>query len=292
MNRRIGAIDLRRSRLDDSYDSLKKALDLALQADEKQTLADVYYDLGGVWERRGDWLQASKNFSESMSLSETLGDETGLGKSMYGLARTLDSRHMWELSIAKKKEVLRILERSGDINMISKVSTSLGNDLRQVKQYNDANKYQETAIRLARMAGDLNSLGFALANSAAILIDEGDWLRGEEMIASATPIFKKLNDLLMLSTLHLYRGVIYAKKGEWEWAKVEYKESIDIIRSVNMPVRLSEWLNEVAQSYIENNDKEQALQFLQEAYQVAESVGHEQLMKDARMNIEKMCAVQ
>lgn len=292
MNRRIGAINLRRSRLDDSYDSLRKALDLALEADEKQTLADVYYDLGGVWERRGDWVQASQNFTESMALSETLGDETGLGKSMYGLARTLDSRHMWELSIAKKKEVLRILERSGDINMISKVSTSLGNDLRQIKQYSDANRYQETAIRLARMAGDLNSLGFALANSAAILIDEGDWLRGEEMIASATPIFKKLNDLLMLSTLHLYRGAIYAKKGDWEWAKVEYKESIDIIRSVNMPVRLSEWLNEVAQSYIENDDTEQALQFLEEAYKVAESVGHEQLMKDARTNIERTCAVQ
>ena len=292
MNRRIGAINLRRSRLDDSERFLLTALDLAREANEKQTLADVYYDLGGVWERRGKWEEAYANFSLSMDLSKVVGDETSLGKSMYGLAKTLDCQHRFDESIVTKKEVLRILERSGDITMISKVSTSLGNDLRQINKYEEANEYQETAVKLARMAGDLNTLGFALANSAAIYIEEGNWLRGEEMIDSATSIFKKLNDLLMLSTLHLYRGYLYAKKGDWEWAKVEFKESIDIIRSVDMPVRLSEWLFQVAQAYIDNNDGEHALQLLQESYQVAESVGHEKLMKDAMTNIERMCTVQ
>jgi tetratricopeptide (TPR) repeat protein len=292
MNRRIGAINLRRSRLDESEKYLMTALSLAQKADEKQTLADVYYDLGGVWERRGKWDEAHAYFSHSMDLSRMIGDETSLGRSMYGLAQTLDSRHRYNESILKKKEVLRILERSGDITMISKVSTSLGNDLRQLKQYEEANKYQEIAVKLARMAGDLNSLGFALANSASLFIEEGDWQRGEEMIDSATSIFKKLNDLLMLSTLHLYRGILCAKKGNWEWAKVEFKESIDIMRSVDMPVHLSEWLYEVAQNYIENNECEHALKLLQEAYQVAESVGHEKLMKDTMSNIEKMCTVQ
>jgi tetratricopeptide (TPR) repeat protein len=291
MNRRIGAINLRRSRLDDSEKFLVTALDLAQKADEKQTLADVYYDLGGVWERRGKWEEAYAQYSRSMDLSKLVGDETSLGKSMYGLAKTLDCQHRFDESIVTKKEVLRILERSGDITMISKVSTSLGNDLRQLSKFEEANEYQETAVKLARMAGDLNTLGFALANSAAIYIEEGNWLRGEEMIDSATSIFKKLNDLLMLSTLHLYRGYLYAKKGEWEWAKVEFTDSINIIRSVDMPVRLSEWLYQVAQAYIENNDGEQALQLLQEAYQVAESVGHEKLMKDAMNNIERMCTV-
>ena len=84
----------------------------------------------------------------------------------------------------------------------------------------------------------------------------------------------------------------YSKKRDWEWAKVEFKESLDIIRSMDMPVRLSEWLFQVAQSYIENNESEEALHLLQEAYQVAESVGHEKLMKDAMSNIERMCTVQ
>jgi tetratricopeptide (TPR) repeat protein len=292
MNRRIGAINLRRSRLDDSAKYLDTALDLAQKANEKQTLAEVFYDLGGVWERRGKWEEAYTNFSRSMELSKLIGDEASLGKSMYGLAQTLDGQHRFDESIITKKEVLRILERSGDITMISKVSTSLGNDLRQISKFEEANEYQETAVKLARMAGDLNTLGFALANSAAIYIEEGNWLRGEEMIDSATSIFKKLNDLLMLSTLHLYRGYLYAKKGDWEWAKVEFKDSIDIIRSVDMPVRLSEWLYQVAQAYIDNNDGDQALQLLQEAYKVAESVGHEKLMKDAMNNIERMCTVQ
>ena len=112
------------------------------------------------------------------------------------------------------------------------------------------------------------------------------------MIDSATTIFKKLNDLLMLSTLHLYRGYLYSKKKEWEWAKVEFKESIDIIRSINMPVRHSEWLYQIAQAYIENDEVEQGLLLLQESYRVAESIGHDKLMKDARTSIEMMCVVQ
>jgi tetratricopeptide (TPR) repeat protein len=292
MNWRIGAINLRRSRLDDSEKYLSLALDLAKRTEEKHTLADVYNDLGAVWMRRGRWDEASSNYAKSMELSRMIGDDASLGRSMYGLSMTLDGQHHFDQSIPMKKEVLRILEHSGDINMLSKVSTSLGNDLRQMEKYEEAYEYQEKAIALARMAGDLNSLGFALANSAAICIEEGNFLRGEEMIDSATSIFKKLNDLLMLSTLHLYRGYLYSKKKEWEWAKVEFKESIDIIRSIDMPVRLSEWLYQIAKAYIENDDVEQGLQLLQESYHVAESIGHDKLMRDAKTSIEMMCAVQ
>jgi tetratricopeptide (TPR) repeat protein len=285
-------INLGRSKLDDASKYLGLALELAQKADEKQTLAEVYYGLGGVSERRGRWEEASTNFSRSVDLAKMIGDNVGMGKSMYGLSQTLGSQHRFDESIITKKEVLRILERSGDITMISKVSTSLGNDLRQINKFEEAIEYQETAVKLARLAGDLNTLGFALANSAAIYIEEGNWLRGEEMIDSASSIFKKLNDLLMLSTLHLYRGYLYAKKKEWDWAKVEFKESLDIIRSIDMPVRLSEWLFQVAQAYVENDEMDTALQLLQEAYQVAERVGHEKLMKEAMSNIERMCAAQ
>ena len=292
MNWRIGGINLRRSKLDDSEKYLDIALELAKKTEEKQTLADVYNDLGAVWMRRGKWDEAEAHYTKSMELSKMIGDDACLGRSMYGLSMTLDGQHQFAKSIPMKKEVLRILEHSGDINMLSKVSTSLGNDLRQVEKYEEAYEYQEKAIALARMAGDLNSLGFALANSAAICIEEGDLMRGEEMIDSATAIFKKLNDLLMLSTLHLYRGYLYSKKKEWEWAKVEFKESIDIIRSINMPVRHSEWLYQIAQAYIENDEVEQGLLLLQESYRVAESIGHDKLMKDARTSIEMMCVVQ
>ena len=74
--------------------------------------------------------------------------------------------------------------------------------------------------------------------------------------------------------------------------KAKFKESLDIIRSIDMPVRLSEWLFQVAQAYVENDEIDTALLLLQEAYQVAERVGHEKLMKEAMSNIERMCAVQ
>lgn len=229
--------------------------------------------------------------SHSIELSKMTGDDTGMAKSMYGLAQVLDSQHRFDESIVMKKEVLRILERFGDLAVISKVCTSLGNDLRQKNKFEEANEYQEKAVKLARQVGDLNTLGFALANSAAICIEEGNLLRGEEMVDAATVIFKKLNDLLMLSTLHLYRGYIYDKKKEWEWAKVEFKASLDIIRSIDMPVRLSEWLFQVAQAYMENDEAEETLKLLQEAYKVAESVGNERLMKETLSNIERLCAV-
>jgi tetratricopeptide (TPR) repeat protein len=291
MNRRIGMINLSRSKLDQAEHYLEMALDLARRADEKQTLADVYYGQAGVKERRGRWEEASESLSRSIELSKMTGDDTGMAKSMYGLAQVLDSQHRFDESIVMKKEVLRILERLGDLAVISKVCTSLGNDLRQKNKFEEANEYQEKAVKLARQVGDLNTLGFALANSAAICIEEGNLLRGEEMVDAATVIFKKLNDLLMLSTLHLYRGYIYDKKKEWEWAKVEFKASLDIIRSIDMPVRLSEWLFQVAQAYMENDEADETLKLLQEAYKVAESVGNERLMKETLSNIERLCTV-
>ena len=70
MNRRIAMIYVGRSRLDDASNYLDLALEQAEKANEKQTLADVYYGLGGVGERRGKWEEASVNFLRSIELSK------------------------------------------------------------------------------------------------------------------------------------------------------------------------------------------------------------------------------
>ena len=80
-----------------------------------------------------------------------------------------------------------------------------------------------------------------------------DLAKADELLHEATKLFIKLNDQVMISNMHFYRGFLYHMRGDWEWAKEEFKLSLDTLRGFDIPSRLARWLLEIASVYMENN---------------------------------------
>lgn len=286
VNRRVGSIMLRRGEFAQASEYLQEGRRLAEEGDDIHTLVDIFYDMGGLHERIGENDLAIEFFNRSRELAHSIGEEMGEGKALYGIGRVYENLLDYDTAIKFKKEALLVLEKIGDANETAKVSTSLGNDLRALGDMDNSLKYQEKAINLAQSVGDLTTLGYAFSNAAASYLEMGVLGESEELIDRASDIFSKLDDRIMVSTMHLYRGYLYSKKNDWEWAKDEFQTSLTILRKLGVPIKLSYWLYEIGQVYLQNNDEKEAIVLFEEALDIATKMNHENLTRDLVQTLE------
>ncbi|MCG7845213.1 MAG: tetratricopeptide repeat protein, partial [Methanomassiliicoccales archaeon] len=289
INRMIGVIYLNRADYEKAMSFLLNGINISKDIGDRATLADILYDIGGLLERRGHSAEAVERFQQARSIAMELADDLALGKALYGLGRAYSTLGDFETAIDFKKKALVILERRGDTTMMAKTSISIGNDLCAVGNSREGMKFLERSLELANMMGDLSTVGHALANMTGCKISIGDFNGAEEMVIKCMPISKKLNDPLMISMLHFYQGYIHIKRDNWPLARSEFGTSIDILRELDSPVRLGQLLMEIADLNLQNNDREEAQSLFLEAYNIANKIGHQKLMQQAKENMERLC---
>jgi tetratricopeptide (TPR) repeat protein/nucleoside-triphosphatase THEP1 len=276
-SRRIGVIMLRRNRYDEARTHLEEARRAAEGLDDRHLLTLVYYDLGGVAEKEGDTDQAVALFERSRDVARSVGDDVGMGKALYGMGRIRGEMLDLGGAITAKKEALSALERTGEADETAKVLMSLGSDLRNAGRMEEAIRALERSVQLADGVGNLNTQMHALFNAGSMYIETGQLDKAEEALDQIAPISQKLNDKVMVAAVHLYRGYLYHYRRSWEWAKDEFRISLDMLRSSDSPHRLGNWLYEIGVLYIENSDFGEALTLLNEALRIADEKGIENL---------------
>ncbi len=259
-------------------DLMNAAKEIAESIPDQQTLAQVLYDMGGVMERRGATEEAIQFFQESEHQAEEIGEDVFRGKALYGLGRAYAQQREMGKAIALKRLALEVLEKTGDANEIAKVCSSLGNDLLNEGAREEAIGILERSVGLANSIGDLNTMGYTLANLAAFYIEVGNLDRAEVLLDQASQISMKLNEQYLIAALHLYRGYLYHKRGEWDWAKESFSTALEELRALHAPTRLSHWLHEVGKVYSENAEYEGARALLIEAREIARSTGQSSML--------------
>ncbi|HSV41815.1 MAG TPA: tetratricopeptide repeat protein [Methanomassiliicoccales archaeon] len=271
--RHIGSIEMARSRFPESRANLETALEYALKIGDLSTQAEINYDRGGLAERLGENVEAIRFFELAGEQARKAGDRLSLGRSLYGIGRVKGNLMEWDEAYLWKSEALTVLEKAGDANMIAKVSSSLGNNLRMMRRNDEALQMFERAIELANSVGDVNTLAYVLSNMAAAHLESNDLANAEDLIHQATRIFQKLNDRLMIATMHLYRGFLFQKRGDWEWARDEFRQTVEIMKGMGHTARLARWTYEVAKAYLQAGDLIEAEKMLNEAGAAADSSG-------------------
>ncbi|MFA5312675.1 MAG: tetratricopeptide repeat protein, partial [Methanomassiliicoccales archaeon] len=236
--RHIGAIEIKRTRYDQALVTLTKAFDLAEMSKDPLTLAEVHYDLGGLYDRRGMYNEAMRNFRSAESFADKVGNKTALGMALYGQGRVMAGLSDYSGAVEMKKKALSMLERVGDMSMIAKTYVGLANDLRHTGETDEALRCLNKAVDMASSVGDVSTLGYALSNMAAEYLERKDLEKAEKLIYQSIQIFEKIDDQLMLVSMHIYKSFLHRFKGDWEWSKEELQCSLQIARTLDAPSRL------------------------------------------------------
>ena len=290
VDRMMGVICLNRADYERASALLQEGLDIAARTGDRATAADILYDMGGVLERRGMNVEALERFQKAREIAADLSDDLALGKALYGMGRARSSLREYDKAIDLKKEALAILERRGDTTMMAKACISIGNDLCALERNSEGEAYLERSIELANAVGDLSTMGYALSNLAGCKLSMEDLDGAEELVDRCLPIAAKLDDPLMTSTLLFHKGYIHTGRRQWSEARPQFMRSLELLRGIDMPSRLGQWLMEVADVFVHNGEVQEARELLDEAHAIATRIGHQKLLEKVRENRERLCA--
>jgi len=231
-----------------------------------------------------------ERFEMAKDIASDLSDDLSLGKALYGLGRVRSTLREYEKAIGLKKEALAILERQGDTTMMAKACISIGNDLCALDRNGEGEVYLERSIELANAVGDLSTMGYALSNLAGCKLNMEDLDGAEELVERCLPIAAKLNDPLMTSTLLFHKGYVRTGRKQWSEARPYFERSLGILRDIDMPSRLGQWLMEVAEMFVQNGEVQGARVLLDEAFDIATKLGHQNLLDKVIEKRERLCA--
>jgi tetratricopeptide (TPR) repeat protein len=133
---------------------------------------------GAAWLalRLGDYEQAELRAAESLALSRSIRDDSGIALALNRLGAAVSNRGDIERATSLQRESAEIYRTLGDHRGLGVVLSNLGYRLILLGDYEQANRLCEEALTVLRRAGQRDSLPLPLINRglAALLLERHD----------------------------------------------------------------------------------------------------------------------
>jgi tetratricopeptide (TPR) repeat protein len=199
--------------------SIKKAIIIHREHDDKIFLANAYGNLGLLYETLGNFEKAMESCEENLKLSEQTGDKRGIAI-IYGRLGK------YKLKMGKYSDALKMIEDG--VNLSHKIGFKWALAYNycylaevHMKQNNveNATKAVKNALNVSREIGLKETMVMATIIHANILMKKMKWNRSLRMLDDAMKIAKKIKDPELLCEAYLYYGLIQKRCGNIQKAK-------------------------------------------------------------------------
>ena len=236
----LGTLDANHGNLLIARKRQLEALQLYKELNKKKGIGLVYNSLGTIDGRQGNWDSATFHFIQAQKVFLEIGYEEGLYDTYTNLGQVNQNTHDFLKALAYYDQALNIAEKD---------STGIGAI---------CNAYNNIAI----MYGELGELSKSV-----------DYLQRALKRSNK----EQYIDVYMYSLLNL--GIVYSKFGDQARALASLNEALSIAREKKMPQEHANILLNIASITGKTNAPE-AIKQLEEAEQIARSVGDKDLLKD------------
>ncbi|MGB3642008.1 MAG: tetratricopeptide repeat protein, partial [Rivularia sp. (in: cyanobacteria)] len=177
-------------------------------------------------------------------------------------------------AISKWKQALELLQQLGELKSSQAVLLySIGNTYSNLGEKQQALKYYNQALPLARDIKDKFAEASILNNIAAIYDDLGDKQQALKVYNQALLLSREIEDKGGEATNLNNIGGIYNYLGDKQQALKFYKQALTIIREINGDKRWEAGsLNNIGQIYAFLGDNQQALEYYKQALSISEEI--------------------
>lgn len=294
----------------EAMDAAESIGDVALQAQAQRALADVlrlqgHYDralewlsraevnfeavgnrrgvvsalwtMGEVYWFKGDHKRALAALERQLRIATEIDDQRGLCEALDTMGMIYWSQGDWDQSVECCLKSIAIAEPLGYHLVITRAAITLGNVYSSQHIAVQALQWYLHAGMLAKKIDDRQTWSWAVANSAGILADHGDFalaLNGyEQVIHLCLETGDRWTACLNIANV----GDVAQQLGEAKQAEFLYRKAITYGRALGIPSYLSGMLTDLATLLLEQGRATEARLFYDEALEAISTVEGEHL---------------
>jgi len=302
---------------------LKRAAVYLEKIDDVRGLSKIYGNLGNLNFRQGEYEAAKSFFKRSIELSRLHEHTSVQSQIVANLGLTYMNQGDYDEGIRWQRDQLEICQENGDKQGMATLYTNMGIVLLEKGDYEPALDCFENGLSLCEELGNKQLTSIAIGCMGSVYERKGDFERAMELFREDLKITEELGDkqgisialgligdllnlqgkfaeakefmeknLALCTELGYQKGMakavntlgdIFYNQEEYEEAIRCYDQAIEISRGISNLLVLGESLLEKAESLIALRKSKQALVFIQEAQEISEEIGNQELIFGAEI---------
>jgi DNA-binding SARP family transcriptional activator/predicted negative regulator of RcsB-dependent stress response len=262
-------------RFDEALDELKQAADMYQGIGDLESFGRAMVGIGRVHAQRGSWDEGIQKVRAALAVLEGADvPESQSIPAVYAvLAWLLYVGRQYEESYVQATQASGLARRSGDEAIVARAEVSRGVALFQLERYDEAREVLEAAVGLVKAVDDLDMMGRALNNLAALHMLDGRFDLSRSLLEQALQASQRLAEPTRLAFLTFRLGVNAYFAGRRDAARDYFERAISVARLVKEYWAEPYPLFGLALVHDLENNPEQAAQYMGESVASAERIG-------------------
>lgn len=263
-----------------SMDYYRQALATGQRIKNNKVIQSAYYDIGVCYINLNKMDSAINFLEAAIPFAQLLNDTLGEAKLLGNIGNAWLHKKDRVTAIEYYLRSARIWETCSDQRYLTMLYSNINALLDEQKEHNRALEFGNKAIALAKKIGDNYSLVNGLVNLSTTYSHLGQHEKEYELLEQALPLAKKNEDLDQIATTYHNMGDYFFKQEKFSSALEKYLESLSYVKQMGNKYHLCEISTVLALAYHKLNQDSKALQYIQQAEQLADEVGVRTKLKE------------
>jgi tetratricopeptide (TPR) repeat protein len=254
-------------------ENLKPVIKSSEQKPLLRFLVKGYLGLGLVYYQKIDYKEALAHYNSAFIHAAVLKEPYFMGDCEFYIAEVYLEQSRHSEAMQKYNAALVQYQKAKSMDGVYWCYAGMGIVQKQSGNFNDAILCYNKALKVAQEAGMKNAEAYCYNNLGNVYRKQGDFAKAMEAFQKAITKFNALNDKLAASDCLNNIGNLYLDNGDPFRALEYYNKSISFPEVRNDNYRMIIRSKNLADTYTELKDYENAEQFLDDATKLAEKAG-------------------
>jgi tetratricopeptide (TPR) repeat protein len=257
-----------------------KSLDIRLSLNDKEGIAEIYNNLGGLYKDQGNVTKGLEYFYKSYSINETLGDKFGMASNLTNLAQIEEKTRDTVRALVHQQKALTLFCEIDFTDGIARAENNIGTLNLHSGNTDQALKSFRNSYSLNEEMGNKNGMALALNNIGAVYSQTNKFDAAEEYYRKALAIYEETKSKLGLAQTSGNLSKLFGKKKKYPQALDFGKRSLNLSMSIGMPEEIMNSAGALKTIYSRMGDYEKAFDMQELYYAMNDSVTRNKTRKE------------
>jgi tetratricopeptide (TPR) repeat protein len=272
-----GLISVRLGFMVQGQELLQQSVSLLRRAEGnlQRELAFSLFWLAHAYLFQGQYVEANRDFQESLNIYTEAGDRWGIGVALVMLGQVMAFQGTYTAANQFIRQSLEIFKQLGERRWMTYSIDFLGRTARVLGEYGQAGKFLEESLQMRRDLDTPFGIGYSMRELGYLALALGNYQQAKEWMQASLTTFREIGARTHLIFPLDGLGSIARLRGEYQLAKQLHQESLAIAEETGEGRGIATGYGSLGWLAYDMEDYPKAEQLLLKSLTAFEQIGHQ-----------------
>ena len=234
----------------------------------------------GLW-ILGSYDQAIESYMTSLELSQGIGDEKSMGKTLGHIGLVYHDKGDYVHALEYYIRGLTLSRKFGDERAIGNTLNNIGLIHHDQEDYDKASEYYEGSLKSSRKLNDQQGIANSLLNLGIVSQDKGDFDRALDYFDQSIEISREIGEKQIVANGLNNIGSVFKDKQDYHRALDYYLQSLAIKKEIQDRRGIGNTSNNIGKVYQKMGQFDRALSYCEASLEIGEAIGSLEVQREA-----------